>query len=538
MNFDTSPPENQKTIKFGIMCSGTNFQQWQANAILSLLEHDRLECQLIIFHKKGQFKRKEKFKHFLWSQYFALAKNRSRAVQTVDLSSKFMDTPSLNCQIQKKGKFSEYFYDSDISEIEDRNLDFILKFSRGIIRGKILDTAKYGIWSFHHDDEMKYRGRPACFWEIYNQDCITGAILQRITDKLDGGTVLKKGFFKTDDSYVKNRDRVYLESAKWPKKVCVDILNNHADYFDREASSTKAPIYYLPTNAQFLNFLFQQNLKKLQDSVRRLTLVNRASFGVARTRIQSLPEKDEQPSIEWFSTPPQGRSYFHPSALADGNQLHIFLECYSEGDRKGTIAYTCYEDGRFSELKIIINEEFSVSSPYILKVDSEIYMVFENRTENKLLLYKSTNFPLQWEIEKVAIENFTGTGNTLLHDRGIWWMFSSDRNDGETYNLNLFYADDLFGTWQPHPQNPVKTDVRSAKPAGTPFISNGELYRPAVNFAQTELGRITINQVRTMTQEKYHEVECAEVLPDRIYHLWEAGDYTIIAGCQETFRAT
>ena len=137
-----------------------------------------------------------------------------------------------------------------------------------------------------------------------------------------------------------------------------------------------------------------------------------------------------------------------------------------------------------------------------------------------------------------SIENFTETGNTLLHHRGIWWMFSSDRNDGETYNLNLFYADELFGTWQPHPQNPVKTDVRSAKPAGTPFISDGELYRPAVNFSQTEWGRITINQVITMTKEKYHEVECAEVLPDRIYHLWEAGDYTTIAGCQETFRST
>ena len=73
----------------------------------------------------------------------------------------------------------------NIEEIKKYNLDFILKLSRGIIKGEILNTAEYGIWSFHHDDEMKYRGRPACFWEIYNNDPVTGAILQKLSNKLD-----------------------------------------------------------------------------------------------------------------------------------------------------------------------------------------------------------------------------------------------------------------------------------------------------------------------------------------------------------------
>ncbi len=37
----------------------------------------------------------------------------------------------------------------------------------------------------------------------------------------------------------------------------------------------------------------------------------------------------------------------------------------------------------------------------------------------------------------------------------------------------------LEGPWEPHRRNPVKCDVRGSRPAGTPFVHGGELYRPA-----------------------------------------------------------
>ena len=87
-----------------------------------------------------------------------------------------------------------------------------------------MTLARYGVWSYHHDDPSKYRGRPACFWEIYNNDPITGAILQRLTDKLDGGPILHQGWFYTEkDSYVTNLDTVYFNSANWPEQVCARL---------------------------------------------------------------------------------------------------------------------------------------------------------------------------------------------------------------------------------------------------------------------------------------------------------------------------
>ena len=172
-------------------------------------------------------------------------------------------------------------------------------------------------------------------------------------------------------------------------------------------------------------------------------------------------------------------------------------------------------------------------------------MVPESYEANKIILYKATHFPLIWEREQILIDNFAAVDSTLFKYKGTWWMFTSDKNDGSSYNLNLFYADDIFDEWQWHPQNPIKTDVRSARSAGTPFVYNGELYRPSMNSSEKNEGSITINKVITLTKEIYQEVKYNEVRPyknslfsDKIHTLCETGEYTVIDGCKEAFILT
>src|SRR5262249_8427405 len=150
---------------------------------------------------------------------------------------------NIHCTTLRKGKWSEYFSEQDIAAIRSYDLDFILRFGFNIIRGEILRVPRFGIWSFHHDDEMTYRGGPPCFWEIYYKDPVTGAVLQKLTDRLDGGIVLKKGYLKTIDySYSKNVDQIYYESAKWPSQICSLIYNGKIEIFMASASATNAPI--------------------------------------------------------------------------------------------------------------------------------------------------------------------------------------------------------------------------------------------------------------------------------------------------------
>jgi len=253
--------DKKAPIRFGITCTTTTVGEWQARCLEHLLELENVELGLLIFDdgyahptsapNKMKGLRFDRILFEVYRDHFL----RPAARRPVDLSGSLTRVPSIRCKLIKKGKFSKYFSESDVRAIRGYNLDFILRFAPGIVRGEILDAARYGIWSYHHDDEEKYRGGSPCFWEIYYGDPRTGAILQRLTDRLDAGIILRKGFVPTvHDSYARNIASAYFASALWPAQVCTDIRNGHTEYLDAPPSRTTAPIYYPPNNLQSLAF--------------------------------------------------------------------------------------------------------------------------------------------------------------------------------------------------------------------------------------------------------------------------------------------
>jgi len=183
----------------------------------------------------------------------------------VPINDLLENVPQLRCHTIRRGRWSQYFRDDDLERIRDHRLDFILRYGFGIVRGEILNAARFGIWSFHHDDERKYRGFPPCFWEVYNGDPITGAILQRINEKLDSGTVIRRGSIDTvQHSYATNLSKIYLKSASWPAEVCLDIQAGKTNHLDAAPSQTDAPIFHAPTLSQFLTFTTIMSYRRLR----------------------------------------------------------------------------------------------------------------------------------------------------------------------------------------------------------------------------------------------------------------------------------
>jgi hypothetical protein len=66
----------------------------------------------------------------------------------------------------------------------------------------------------------------------------------------------------------------------------------------------------------------------------------------------------------------------------------------------------------------------------------------------------------------------------------------------------------------PHATNPVKVDAGSSRPAGTPFVHGGELYRPAQDCSKTYGRRIVLNRVIKLTVSEFEEERAAVVNPD------------------------
>lgn len=96
-----------------------------------------------------------------------------------------------------RGHFKE-FPENSLLKISERRFDCIIRLGgRGIYRGSILTAARGGLISIHHGDNRKFRGGPPGFWEIVAGETECGLIVQRLTEKLDGGVVLARKNIRT-----------------------------------------------------------------------------------------------------------------------------------------------------------------------------------------------------------------------------------------------------------------------------------------------------------------------------------------------------
>lgn len=144
-------------------------------------------------------------------------------------------------------------------------------------------------------------------------------------------------------------------------------------------------------------------------------------------------------------------------------------------------------------------------------------MLPETAQNGTIELYRATDFPWHWKLEKVIMNDVFATDTTLLQHNAKWWLFSSMReNDAATTNeqLYLYYADDLFSdSWTPHPANPVIFDHESARPAGKIYHNGQDLIRPSQNCAPQYGYSIKLNKIETLTETAYRETLVQELSP-------------------------
>ena len=103
---------------------------------------------------------------------------------------------------------------------------------------------------------------------------------------------------------------------------------------------------------------------------------------------------------------------------------------------------------------------------------------------------------------------------TLFRANGLYWLAYADGDIGLYDNLCLRFAERLEGPWRPHPLNPVKIDVRSSRPGGTPFRVGNALFRPAQNCARSYGGALAVNRIEVCTPGDYREETIAMLSPD------------------------
>lgn len=544
------PDGSPTTLRLGIMANGTRFPAWQAAVIRSLMAVPGVEVALLLVPEPGSGaarSRRSKAdelladrRHLLWNVFNkGFVERRSRASRPVDLGEELAEVPVMRCRTVAVGRFGEAFSDDDVAAVAGHDLDVLLRFAFGIVKGDILVTPRFGVWSFHHGDERSYRGRPPGFWEMVEGSPVVGSILQRLTERLDGGIVLHRGVFATvPHSYVRTRDDAFLGSSDWPATVCRAIVAGDTAAATAAPSSTDAAVRLNPRNGVMARFLVRQGASYLAAQWRGLTSAAIWSVGVAEAPPSAFLEHPPPP-IRWLGEAGTARYLADPGAVGSHPDVAL-VEDYDHRTHRGVISAVAL-DGP-ARPRMVIDTGVHASYPYVFEADGAIWCAPETYQLRQLRLYRATRYPDAWEHVTTPIDGVAVLDATVWRHGDRWWIFGTDHDDGPNTKLRVWFADDLLGEWQPHPLNPVKTDVRSSRPAGTPFMVDGALYRPAQDSSTSYGGAITINRIDVLTPTAFSEQPVATVTPPTsgryragIHTLTGVGHRTIVDGRRDTF---
>jgi hypothetical protein len=536
-------------MKFGILCNGYVFQRWQAETILHLIDHGIEPCLLIINDNPIPVQsRFQKWFHYPYNKllarlYFRFIAHPS-SKKLLDLSEELQGFQKIFCRTRQKG-FSEYFNTEDIITIKSSKPDFLLRFGFDILKGEILNVATYGVWSFHHDDEQKYRGVPPGFWEIVKSDPVNGAILQRLTETLDGGIILRKGYFGTiAHSWSANIDQLYFGTTLWPLQVCIDIENGKASYTDNTPSSAQGKLHIMPGNFTMLLFLAQLAANKIRFHFRELFLCEIWNVGLVKTPVQSFLGPDAQrPDPFWL--PVAGRGRYHADAFGfekDG-KINMLVEAYNYREQRGEISAISFETATLKAQppKSILETGYHLAYPFLFQYKGAWYCMPETANNMSLDIYSYDPDTQSLTYLTSLLMGIAAVDATLCNHNGFWWLFFTKKGNTNT-ELHIWYSDKIFGTYRPHANNPVKTDIRSARPAGPLFEHENALYRPSQDCSRTYGGRVSINRIAELTPTAFDEEFVSNVTPfglhkwkTGLHNLCAAGNFTIIDGKRHTF---
>jgi hypothetical protein len=159
-----------------------------------------------------------------------------------------------------------------------------------------------------------------------------------------------------------------------------------------------------------------------------------------------------------------------------------------------------------------------------------------------MALFRAVEFPRRWSKIAVLVERFSGVDPTVFRHDGRWWLMCTERGRDADASLWIWHAAELLGPWTAHARNPVKTDVRSARPGGAPFVHGGVLYRPAQDCSKVYGWRIVIQRVKRLTASEFVEEPVAVLeaskdspFPLGRHTLTPVGDVVLIDGHRAVF---
>lgn len=511
-------------LRIGLIIDSNNVPNWVYHIVLRVVQSNSSQLVVVIKIKKNLESRMKK-KNLLFqklmaydSQAYEVEQNALEVKSILDIKE-IPNIQSISLSADESPTAME------MVEIKDLKLDVFIKFDTISSINQFTQLARYGVWYYYLGDYPKLASNLYGVQEFLEKQKVTKITLSAKRDNSTNEIKLFESYSRTDPHSIhRSLNNSYWKAVSFiPRRLQQLYQLGPIDFFQKIADLNAPPAsfynrpYKISKSLYLLKMFYRHLATKIITKIYEFRYFNQ---WILLFKLNN--ERDISTSFFEFTriTPPKDRFWADPFVIYKNSTYYIFVEEFIYKDDLGTIAVIeMDEQGNFKDPYPILKKDYHMSYPFIIEDNGKLYMLPETKGNETIELYECTDFPLKWKPKEVLFNNIRAVDSTIFKHSGKYWLFTNIQENVGIFTsddeLFLFYSDSLLnGNWTPHPQNPIVSDVRYARPAGKIIVRNNRLFRPAQNCAKHYGHGIQILEILTLNEETYKEIRIQAIFPD------------------------
>jgi hypothetical protein len=498
----------QRKLKIALLFSDWNIPAWQYDLLQEVQSSDYASfCTLIRVTEKSN----EAFRRGLTCSLFEAFQRYDRkrsiehdACEIINAEKLLSDIDCIALPLESDSGNARQ-QASQIARIKSQEIDVIFALDDIASIDMLLEASKYGVWfydySYGHSGPVDSRW--IGFWEFLKQrPFLRSALMIRSTScHEDKAACISYSGVDPRSHAITRNEHLWKIRAFVPRILWQLYAGNGENLISQADASLSS------NNPGRPNILLSFSAYVLHRLALKLSQKFFSEKWILMFRLGGDPRKlDKYTKLH----PPEDWFWADPYVLREDEYYYVFFEEASVETGHGHISVIRMDDsGDYSQPIRVLERPYHLSYPFIFEWQQNKYMIVETADNRTIEVYRCTDFPDDWEFHSTLMENISAYDVTLFDYNDTWWLFANIREHegASTWDeLCLFSSDNPLGNdWQPHPMNPIVSDVRSARPAGRIFQKDGRIYRPSQNSSFKYGYALSFNEILELTESTYKE---------------------------------
>ena len=383
--------------------------------------------------------------------------------------------------------------------------DIILKFGMSLLQVPPHDYLPIPILSYHHGDPRKYRGRPAGFWEMMNDEPVIGQIVQVIGNRLDAGEVVAFGETKVLRwSYGSTLLAAYRHSPLLINRAIRNAIAGTPLNLSKEGKN-----YRLPSNLSVLRFVAKTAKRYLRRLVYGLFYEKKWNVSTAAMEgagVADLAGGHAFPPVEAWETVKRSSDYtFYADPFFSSEPPGLLVEALNRRTALGEILLLA--DG--GEVRVS-GPWGHCSYPSTFTLDGRQFVLPETASWSPPTLYRLIGDRLA-EPRPLKMETSGGVIDaTLFEHSGRFYLFGSEREIGGGA-LFLWSSDRIDGQFRRHPKSPVRVSPLGSRMGGNLVRYGARLFRFGQDGSGDYGDGLIVFEVEELSETGFRERRCGHI---------------------------